>query len=221
MKVDPVSEEQQDAASSAAAADDDDGQEAARAGVGMRGYPLRAVDAAAAAGPLVDRCRARGVPAAAAADARGLAPPEPSSNSLRTARLRDAVDGGGGGGGWFSLAKGVAARGRWALGDGVRDEEVERRGEEGTGPGVVEERYLELTSLVRRRGRRVVSGSGIASGGGGGGRSAAAGMSVRWGGGGGGAAMAMGGGDLTRSEWRRRRRERGGGGGGGGGDKEK
>uniref|UniRef100_A0A0E0D5V9 serine--tRNA ligase n=1 Tax=Oryza meridionalis TaxID=40149 RepID=A0A0E0D5V9_9ORYZ len=41
MKVDPVSDEQQDAASSAATADDDDGQEAARAGVGKHGYPLR------------------------------------------------------------------------------------------------------------------------------------------------------------------------------------
>lgn len=165
MKVDPVSEEQQDAASSAAAADDDDG----------RRRPARA---SACAGTLSARWMPRPPPARSSTGAgprrprrsrsrrARLAPPEPSSNSLRTARLRDAVDGGGGGGGWFSLAKGVAARGRWALGDGVRDEEVERRGEEGTGPGVVEERYLELTSLVRRRGRRVVSGSGIASGGG-------------------------------------------------------
>lgn len=76
--------------------------------------------------------------------------------------------GGGGSGGWFSFAKGVATRWR-PRGEGVgeRDrveEAVERRGVEGTGV----ERYRELTSRARRRGRRsVVGGTGGGDGGGG------------------------------------------------------
>lgn len=102
-------------------------------------------------------------------EARGL---PISPNSFCTARLREVV--GGGIGGWFSLAKGVATR-VWARGEGVGEEareeveEVERRGEEvGRGPGV--ERYRELTSRARRRGRGPVAWSG----GGGGGKSEAA-----------------------------------------------
>jgi len=100
-------------------------------------------------------------------EARGLQAPV-SSNSFCTARLRATVPVGGGGGGWFSLAKGVATRWR-PRGDGVgeRDrveEAVERRGVAGTGV----ERYRELTSRARRRGRRSVVG-GTGGGGGGGG----------------------------------------------------
>jgi len=126
-----------------------------------------------AAGPLVERGSGRGVAAGTAeelepTEARGLPAPV-SSKSYWTARRRPTVPvGGGGGGGWFSLAKGVAARCR-PRGDGVgeRDrveeaaEAVERRGVEGTGV----ERYRELTSLPRRRGRGAVGGS---TGGGGG-----------------------------------------------------
>ena len=170
VAVDDVSdEEQQEAVSDSTAAEA--GQEPARAGVGRRGYPLRAVGAA---GPLVERGSCRGVAADTAeeldpTEARGLPAPV-SSKSFWTARRRATVPvGGGGGGGWFSLAKGVAARCR-PRGDGVgeRDrveeaaEAVERRGVEGTGV----ERYRELTSLARRRGRGAVGGG---TGGGGGG----------------------------------------------------
>lgn len=178
VAVDDVSDdEQHDAASESAAAEAAEGYEPARAGVGRRGYPLLAVGTA---GPLVERGSGRGVAAATPeetelTEARGLQAPV-SSNSFCTARLRATVPvGGGGGGGWFSLAKGVATRCR-PRGDGVgeRDrveeaaEALERRGVEGTGV----ERYRELTSRARRRGRRSVVGGTGGGGGGGGIRSA-------------------------------------------------
>jgi hypothetical protein len=169
VAVDDVSDEEQQEAVSESTAPEA-GQEPARAGVGRRGYPLRAVGAA---GPLVERGSGRGVAAGTAeelelTEARGLPAPI-SSKSFWTARRRATVPvGGGGGGGWFSLAKGVTARCRPrgdGVGDGERDrveEAVERRGVEGTGV----ERYRELTSLARRRGRGAVV---VRTGGGGGG----------------------------------------------------
>jgi hypothetical protein len=163
VAVDDVSDEEQHEAASDSTAAEGGQEEPARAGVGRRGYPLRAVGAA---GRLVERGSGRGVGAGtveaeelATTEARGLPAPV-SSKSFWTARRRATVPVGGGGG-WFSLAKGVAARCR-PRGDGVgeRDrveeaaEAVERRGVEGTGV----ERYRELTSLPRRRGRGAVGG---------------------------------------------------------------
>jgi hypothetical protein len=165
VDVDDVSDEKQhEEASDSTAAEV--GQEPARAGVGRRGYPLRAVGAT---GPLVERRRGRGVASRTAAElepteARGLLAPV-SSKSFCTARRRATVPLGGGGG-WFSLAKGVAVRCR-PRGEGVGERDrveeaadaVERRGVGGTGV----ERYRELTSLARRRGRGTVGGGGIRS----------------------------------------------------------
>lgn len=140
--MDAVSEEQQDEASSAGTAAE--GQDPERAGVCGRGYPLREVGTG---GPLIERGSGRGVAVDAAdetelTDARGLQEAI-SSNNFCTARLRATVPvwGGGGGGGWFSLGKGVPARGTRGRGDGdgERDrveqveEAVERRGVAGIG----------------------------------------------------------------------------------------